>query len=284
MTSISVRQGDYLPGVGVIYAGSAGGSTQHPTELGVVLISQCCDLAKMSTTNLPVCVAVVHLEGDAATLARSGRQPRYASVEHFGEGLFIDFGLVGTLEPDFIGPVVRETDQQRRRILAGRIARRFSRFAYPDSIQPYFASLQKLLRSRVTKNSPVARCLEQLATARVEAEWDEGPPWGMNLVFVLNDGILAPVADEFPEAALLRVMPVDIDRTAQMIDACAGEDPQLLPLWERFAELVCDRALTDAVPTVVREWTAEVTDETDFSYSRYVRSVDIDVDDLSELE
>jgi hypothetical protein len=284
MTSISVRQGDYLPKVGVLYAGSASGSTQHPTELGVVLISQCCDLAKMSSTNLPVCAAVTYLGGDAAALARSGRQPRYASVEHFGEGLFIDFGLVGTLEPDFIGQVVRETDEQRRRILAGRIARRFSRFAYPDLIQPSLASLQKLLRSRVAKESPVARCLEQLATLRVEAEWDEGPPWAMNLVFVLNDGILAPIGDDSPEAALLRVMPVDIDRTAQAIDACAAEDPQLLPLWERFAELVCERALAEAVPTVIREWTVEVTDETDFSYSRFVRSVDIDVDDLSETE
>lgn len=284
MLNSTVRQGDYLPEVRHIYAGSTAGPVPHPTHLGVVVLSQCCDLAKMSASNLPVCAAVVRLEGSEAALAKSGRQPRFASAEHFGAGFFVDFGIVGSLEPDLVTEVIAETDLERRRTLAGRIARRFSRFAYPDEVQPFLGSLQKLLRSRVTKDSPVARCLSQLATLRVEADWDDGPPWSLNLVFVLLDGILAPIGDELPKTTLLRVVPQGLDRTAELIGACAAEDRDLLPLWQRFAELLCEGALSAAVPAVVSDWAAEVTDESDFSYSRFVRSADLDVDDLSETE
>ena len=249
MLNSTVRQGDYLPEVRHIYAGSTAGPVPHPTHLGVVVLSQCCDLAKMSASNLPVCAAVVRLEGSEAALAKSGRQPRFASAEHFGAGFFVDFGIVGSLEPDLVTEVIAETDLERRRTLAGRIARRFSRFAYPDEVQPFLGSLQKLLRSRVTKDSPVA-----------------------------------PIGDELPKTTLLRVVPQGLDRTAELIGACAAEDRDLLPLWQRFAELLCEGALSAAVPAVVSDWAAEVTDESDFSYSRFVRSADLDVDDLSETE
>lgn len=282
MADNSIRQGDYLPEIRRVYAGSADGPVEHSTELGVVVISQCCDLAKASATNLPVCAAVVELSGNDAALARSGRQPRYASVEHLGEGRFVDFGLVGSIELDLLGNVVAETDGQRRRVLAGRVARRFGRFAYPDAVQRYLGVLQKSLRSRITKDSAIARCLAQLATLRVEAEWDDGPPWGMNIVFVLGDGILPPFSDDLPKPTLLRVVPEDLTQTAGMIDSCAAEDPQLLPLWERFAQLMCESSLSDGVPHTIAEWTTEVTDESDFTYARFIRSVDLDVDDLSD--
>lgn len=284
MADNGIRQGDYLPEVRRIFSVSSDGPVEHPTVLGVVVISQCCDLAKASATNLPVCAAVVELQGSDAALARSGRQPRYASAEHLGEGLFVDFGVIGSIETDLLDGGVAEEDDQRRRVLAGRVSRRFSRFAYPDEVQRYLRTLQKNLRSRITKDSAVARCLDQLATLRVEADWDDGPPWALNVVFVLGDGILPPLGDDLPQPTLLRVLPKDLTKTAQLIDACAPEDAQLFPLWQRFSQLLCESALAEGVPGVIEEWTTEVTDESDFSYARFMRSADLDVDDLSEVD
>jgi hypothetical protein len=277
-----IRQGDYLPDISTIYGYDPSGSVPHATSLGVVLISQCCDLAKISDSNLPICAAVVRLDGSSASLARSGRQPQFASLEYLGEDLFLDFGVVGPIEPKAIGTVMPLTDDVQRRVLAGRISRRYSRFAYPGSIQPFLGKIQKRLREKSGANGALASCLAQVATLRVEADWSQGPPWAFNIVIVLRDGILGPLGDEVPERESIRILPKDLTATAEQIQACAPEDAQLLVLWQRLGDLLCHEAFKDAPSEIVEEWTAEMCDESDFSYARFMGSVDLDVDDLSE--
>lgn len=283
---IELRQGDYLPQVRALFGSAPTGGVSHATDRGVVVISQCCDLAKASANNLPVGAKVVHLEGVAASNARSGRQPQYFQCEHLGDNLFVDFGVTGgvELDPHNFSDRSPETDETRRRALAGRVGRRFARYAYPNGIQPFLNAIQRRFRSKNGKlDSALGRCLEQLRTLRVETEWGKGPPWAITLVFVLADKYLPALnaSPVIPHQSLIQ-SPKGIDDAARAIDACPAKDPKLPDLWQRLGDLVVADAFNLADSAIVSEVIAEITDESDYSYARYIRSVDLDIDDLSE--
>lgn len=285
MKTIELRQGDYLPQVHALFGASSTGAAPHETDRGIVVISQCCDLAKAADDNLPVGAKVVYLEDSKAGHARTGRQPRYYQCEHLGHNLFVDFGVVGAIEldPNNFVDHVPETDEDRRRALAARIGRRFTRFAYPNEIQPFFYSIQDRLRRVSGKGgSALGRCLDFLVTLRVETNWAEGPPWSLNLVFVLIDDYL-PQLPESPKGSAASLMQTakDVNGAALAIDGCASGDTRLADLWQRLGELIVDAAGRNS-GGAVSDVTVEITDESDFSYARFLRSVDLDIDDLSE--
>ncbi len=283
--AVELRQGDYLPQVRTLFGSGALGAQPHEMDHGVVVISQCCDLAKSSADNLPVCAKVIQLETSAANLARTGRQPRYYQCEHLGANLFLDFGVIGVVEldPENFRDQVHEDDDARRRALAARVGRRFTRFAYPNEIQPFFYSIQNRLRKVNGKaESALGRCLDRVVTLRVETDWSDGPPWSLNLVFVLLDDYLPqlPESPSDPATPLVQIAK-DVDGAARAIDACTPGDLRLAGLWQRLGDLIVDAAKRGA-DAVVSEVTVEITDESDFSYARFMRSVDLDIDDLSE--
>lgn len=283
---IELRQGDYLPQVRALFGSTPDGGVSHATDRGVVVISQCCDLAKASNDNLPVGAKMVHLEGTAASNARSGRQPQYFQCEHLGDNLFIDFGIIGGIEldPNNFSGQLPETDEPRRRALAGRVGRRFARYAYPNEIQPFFHAIQSRFRSKNGKlDSALGHCLEQLLSLRVETDWRMGPPWSVTLVFILVDRYL-PTLGAFPETLKQSLVqtPKSIDAAAREINACQAEDPKLPDLWQRLGDLIAGDAFDSAALAIVSEVVAEITDESDYSYARFIRSVDLDIDDLSE--
>lgn len=283
--AVELRQGDYLPRVRTLFGSGSMGASPHETDRGVVVISQCCDLAKASEDNLPIGVKVVHLEDSKAGLARTGRQPRYYQCEHLGRNFFVDFGVIGAIEldPANFADHLREGNDSHRRALAARIGRRFTRYAYPNEIQPFFYSIQERLRKVNGKGaSALGRCLDRLVTLRVETDWADGPPWSLTLVFVLIDDYLPQLPESPPSLATSLIQTAkDVDGAARAIDACTPGDARLAGLWQTLGDLIVDAAFKSS-GAVVSEVTAEITDESDFSYARFRRSVDLDIDDLSE--
>jgi hypothetical protein len=276
------RQGDFLPDVDHLFSVDIDGApTQLETPNGVVLLSQCCDLARGGTGE-PVAGAVVHLSGSAAADAKSGRSPRYAHLEWLGPDVFVDFACAGALEHQLTVSSARTSvpTTEARRILASRIARRFSRFAYPDEVQQFLGRLRKRIRSKASsEESPLGQCLNRTLTIRIENEsgWDTTPPWDLSVIFVLNEGELpTPGAEDVMTTAST------VNNAAEEIAKLSPGSPGLSPLWGALADLLVADAMTVADPDIVSSAIGEVLEESEFSFYRYRRSADIDIDDLSE--
>lgn len=277
------RQGDYLPSIERLFSLDSGGNPlMRETPLGVVLMSQCCDLARTGSGD-PVAAAVVALEGQAAKLATSGHQPRYAPLEWLGGDLFADFSLTGSVQHAAVVAADRTSvpSTTDRIMFAARVSRRFGRFAYPDEIQPFLTPIRSKIRSKArSENSPLGRCLKRVVTIRIENEtdWDEPPPWNINLVVILADGEL-PTAGS---AAGRGSSSVSITDLADEIVQAAPGSSGLELLWQQLADALLAEGLQAVDPTLVGSAISEVLEESEFSFARYRRSADLDVDDLSE--
>lgn len=280
------RQGDHLPDVKRLYAaGPDGAPVERPTPNGVVLLTQCCDLARGGSGD-PLAAAVVELDDTSARNARSGRMPRYAPVDQLGGNWFVDFGQTGTLVHE--AAIVSERDPVRstfeRTLLAGRVSRRLSRFAYPDEVQPFLQRLRKKIRQKAgSAESPLGQCLGRVQTIRVEnyVGWDSPAPWSLTVVFVLREGELPSFTGQRevddPDTAS-----AELNALASQIAASPPGSHGLDVLWDQLADKLVEDAMTAADPRVVQEAVAEVLEEGEYSYFRFRRSADIDVDDLSD--
>jgi hypothetical protein len=281
------RQGDYLPRVAKLYVtGPEGQAVEHPTPLGVVLISQCCDLARPDAGNIPVAAAVVELSGSGAANASSGRTPRYAKALQLSGNRFVDFGVTGAISYEQAADEERVglAGTQDRLLFASRVSRRFSRFAYPDEVQPFIRNLQRRIRSKARSiSSSLGRCIDRIQTIRVEADWDSGPPWALTIVFVLKEGELPTVGEAPPSEGQLQ-LEYGLTLIADTIAGMEPGSPGLDYAWNRLAEALLAEAASDVTAAVVSEAVPEVLQESEFSYYRYRWSADLDVDDLSDAD
>lgn len=282
------RQGDYLADVKHLYSTGADGPLEHATPDGVVLMTQCCDMAREASGNIPIAAAVVELTGNQASNAASGRMPRYAHAAQLPDNWFVDFAIAGAVSYRSAAETERSSllDTASRVLLANRVARRFSRFAYPDAVQPFIRKIQERIRSKARSyTSDLGKCIDRMQTIRVEADWDAGPPWSLTIVFVLKEGELPTLNDALAPSTNEEVGALTLSQVASRISEAGAGDPTLEPLWNRLAEAIVSSALSDATAAAsVSEAVPEVLQESDYSYFRYRRSADLDVDDLSDTE
>ncbi|CAN5602900.1 hypothetical protein BH11ACT8_BH11ACT8_11890 [soil metagenome] len=285
MSGADPRQGDYLPSVGRIYVlGDNDEPEERQTPLGVVVVTQCCDLARGGNGDAQV-AAVVQLDGSDRSNAASGKSPRYAPLPELGDSHFADFGTTGTVTNQVLVATEREADLRiEPRMLGARAARRVARFAYPDEIQPFLQRLRSQIRAKAGKeSSALGQCVARVRTLRIENEsgWGTAPPWDVNVIWVLNEGEL-PTADvvEAPASSSSN----SIDQLARAVAATPPGASDLQYLWHALAEALVDDARTKDSPAVVGLAVAEVLEEGEFSFARYLRSTDLDIDDLSETE
>lgn len=281
-----LRQGDYLPAVKYLYVvdGDNPTAVEIPTPLGVVVVTQCCDLARPDSGNIPLAAAVVQLQGDAARQAASGRMPRYTTIDHLPPDNFVDLGQTGSISFNNALRTERRgcTSTDDRLHFQSRIVRRFGRFAYPDEAQPFMKKIQDRLRSKAgSPNSSLGQCIDRIETIRVEADWDSGPPWTVTVVLILKEGELATEAEPIPRQQLAEGLSVSeaANRVASFRPGMAGINES----WESLGDALVLDALRDTSASAnIGEAVAEVVQESDFTYYRYRRSADLDVDDLSD--
>ncbi len=281
-----LRQGDYLPNVNRLYVvdGDNSSATEIPTPLGVVVITQCCDLARPDSGNIPLAAAVVQLQGDIAGQAASGRMPRYTKIDNLPTDSFVDLGQTGSISFNNALRTERQglASTDHRLHFQSRIVRRFGRFAYPDDAQPFMRKIQNKLRSKAgLPHSSLGQCIDRIETIRVESDWDSAPPWNVTIVFVLNEGELTtelePIVSRY--GAGQPTVSDAADRVVSFRPGMAG----INEAWQSLGDAVVSDAMQDSSASAsIREAVAEVLQESDFSYYRYLRSADLDVDDLSD--
>ena len=276
------------------------------TPLGVVVVSQTCDLVRPDPPYVAV-APVVTLVGDEAVAARSGRQSRFVPLPAIDANAFADLALIGSVMKSEINELLPrrgmlDTSQERR--FRQSVGRRYSRFPFPDQIGFWVRPLERLSREKIKKNSEEGDVFRQVSQLRLECagDWYAPPPYELMLTVVLPPGALPPAnSGEFYEPApglVNEIRPgnrlASVNELGRLlVTKDRGDLPEI---WSAIAEswaAECKprqqdlRFLSDAAAQAVMGCVAggaigsEALTEDDYTLRRYFRSEQLDVDDLS---
>lgn len=289
-----------------IVSGSGVGEIECP--LGVALISQTCDIVQTNRPNVIV-ARVARLDPSEAKSAIRGERPRYAHLPAASTpDLFADLEFCATLAKSELSrdslweSGVDDGDPKMVRQFAARIGRRFSRFPFPDDIQPSFRPLQEKVRSGHHKEeSPLGRALQLAKDIRIEADSWEKRPINLTIHVILpGDAIPSPEAIDYAEepqelGQWLHPRSGERRTASEIAERLLGSStkPASTPtaveryyLWQAFADALARLCRTrnsakpcESVAAVVGQiWT-----EDEFSLRRYRSSESLDLEDLSGL-
>ncbi|WP_282206273.1 hypothetical protein [Kitasatospora fiedleri] len=299
-------QGDVvsLPALPVME--DSGQITSIETPHGAVILTQTCDLVLTDRPTVHL-APVAHLSEGAAKLARSGRQPSLVHIPELGEHAFADLTFIGTLRKGAITDLPKtsgvKSDEDVRKF-GQRIGRRFSRFAFPDSVVPWIRPLRAIVESRHGKAaSPAGWALDRVATLRLESfnGWIE-PPFEITLCIVLEPRVFPTFPSDYEpklskeldiwlhgavgEIALKRKHGEIAERLMKGGDAIDPDSRWWLwsALADAWANLCIPPAGSD--PEVLSavdggEFSADILSADEFPYSRLRRTEEIDLDHLS---
>ena len=295
-------QGDILALDELHYVeGASGPPTVYHPEVGVALISQTCDLVRGSSADR-VLVAPVRQLGDSVeqSAVKNGQKPLLVLVgEQLDRVAELD-RMVSVPRSRLEGlRVIERTcamqSGQDAALLAARIARATSRFAFPDLVHEALRRLQKKVLQGYGKDTSFARTLDLVDEFRVaSSNWEE-PASDLTLYVIVG-------ADALPDAATVprdwtwrqstvhglkpseQPSQVTLERVSQLIlhNLAKRNDAALVGLWRRWQELIqveyLDRDSDDlgSVELVV------ISGE-DLKYSVFVTTQPLDFSTLSLL-
>lgn len=293
-SSISrVCQGDHLPEVTHLHRIRDDGVLELvPTPQGVVVLTQDCDLAQEGHGDVHLS-PLVKLADSEARDAKAGRTSRYIEATALDGDNFVDLGLIGCASQDF----VRRSKRTQSMLLASdpqalgrRVARRFSRFACPDALYPVINPLRSRVRDKAGRGgSALGRVLSQVETLRLESGtgWETQSSWNLLLLIVLKDGNLSTnysTAGDVPNPTSTADAGASISSLAEQLDHSTIGSPEHGALWDALGKALVAEMTSKgaaAVGSITFSVESEVMDTTDFSFARYLRSVDLDLDNLS---
>src|SRR6185312_4128433 len=285
------RQGDVLS-VPPSVLGNLAQSMED--EVQVAVVSQSCDVVREDREWIVV-GQVAQLK-DKANLARRGSMPRFVALPGLGSDAFIDLDLVTSVKKsDLVGstriPGVDAADWQQVRHLSRGIGRKFSRFAFPDAVVPWFDPLRPYFEKRHDRNSAVGRVLRAISELRVEAE-----DWSRQRAEVLLHVIVCP--NDLPEADDSSLSD-DVRKLAEQDNPSLESICSLLRpaenvvrggmdgafLWDLVAKALAalcvsnaDLTSVDGAEDAISTMEGLVSSEAEFSLSKYRRSEMLDLD------
>jgi hypothetical protein len=147
--------------------------------VGFAVVTQTCDIVR-SCVSRPFLEVVPLVEVDSQKLqeVQRGRRPQYAFIPNLAEKCFVaDLDRVMTLEKAVVIGCQRIqgcTTDEERRMLGYALARKRSRFAFPDDFTAFAKKLQSRLQEKHDKASTEGEALRALREIRVRASpfWD----------------------------------------------------------------------------------------------------------------
>ena len=302
------QQGDIVESVRLPVQGPDGNEVWVETPHGVTLITQTCDIV-VDTKRFVQVAPLVPMDGNDARQASKGAIPGMVAVPGAGKDIFADLEHVATVDKRYISSFAPKrgassTGELKR--FGARVGRKFSRFAFPDDINYWLHPLKGTVLDKVgNENSDLGRVLDEMVESlRLECvpSWDAPAPWSLTLVVIVRPEFL-PDLDDAPESAV----PGDaVQKWLYQADGhtlrrgAAEIATKLLTLtadtpasertwhWEAFAHalaMACriksgaPASAQDAVQGGNFSWEAVTCEE--FTYERYLRSEEIDLDHLS---
>jgi hypothetical protein len=303
----SIRQGDILDVRDLPFLG-LNGTQAHKCSLGVAIVSQTCDLVQ---TDRPffVVAPVVELQKDQASAAKSGRMTRYAHLSGSdGPDLFADLALCVTVSKSILNSVetlgvgIDPTDSKAVSKFGSQVGRRFSRFPFPDEVQPYFRPLQDKVTGAHKKNSAVGVLLRECVDLRIESTNWHDPPMQLTIHLIVPAAILPSVDDVDPAdvspSTLAKFNPRSIQAgdlsgiASSLVKKDMTIDVEIRPpdrlfLWNCFLSALIAACNTTVDRTIegaegaVTEIRGELWSDEDFTLHLYQRTESLDLDHLS---
>lgn len=266
---------------------------------GVVLISQTCDAIRSDTLQV---APIVTLADDVAKQYITGKSSRYVPLNLDGKTAFADLELVATLNRECLdnlgslGTAVPHPEDKR--LARDLIARRFGRFPFPDEVVDWCRPLQEKVAAKARRKGYQGELLRKISSIRVEEEhnWGNTLVYALSLAFLVEPGVL-PLDGEEGEAdgfstdvnSLLEVRdPRDrAEKIAKRI-VCADEEGldagSLCRLWQGLIDswlVQCNEAYGGLNRKTRVTGKGMVVSEDEYTFDRYRRSEQLDLDHLS---
>lgn len=294
------RQGDHFDyQLGLAIDGKGEVRTDR-YELGVVLISQSCDVVLKHRQHVQIAPVVVLDEKDAA-VARLNRRPQYLPLSHLADEKFADLDRITTVDKNALTGAKRTpspTDDDLVRRFSNGVGRKFARFAFPDEVDQSLKPLQSLVQSKAPKEqSPLGLVLADLAELRVRSSngWI-GPSYEVVLIFVTQPDALPEFATEIfpavPDALMDEVfddemrVTISVNEVAQRLVSSDISTDEKYWLWEALgtaaAQLCADEAAKLGYGEVVLSVTHEISAADQFPLTLVRKSETLDLDHLSD--
>lgn len=169
------------------------GDLSESEVVGFAVVTQTCDIVRscLSRPFVEVVPLVKVDEQDLRDIQR-GRRPQYAFIPNLAEkGFVADLDRVMTVEKGVVAQWDRvsgcSTDEERRS-LGQALARKRSRFAFPDDFIQFSKRLQNRLREKHEKLTDEGKALQALREIRVRASlsWND-PKVELMFWFIRNE-------------------------------------------------------------------------------------------------
>lgn len=280
-----------------------GGIEYIDSRLGVVVISQTCDIVQPSRPNVVV-AKIVDADMETVEGAKEGKRPRFVHFTREGQDYFADLEYVATVSKAQLALAVVaghsfDGDKKSARKFSLGVGRRFTRYPFPDHITPWVTPLRKEIQSKHSDPAKaLGRALNVALQIRIESSgWDRSP-MALSLHLILPRTTLPPfdeISDFTPTPELMKWLsdgrpPGEIaDRLyPQGFDSEGLSAEDRHALWSALAESLAskckpsnkdakDLAVAGAVSTV----TGQVWSEGEFTFDHFRRSEELDLDHLS---
>ncbi|MFJ6378343.1 hypothetical protein ACIQH9_21805 [Pseudarthrobacter oxydans] len=295
-----LRQG-HIVDVKTVSVQSANGLVDYACPEGNVIITQTCDLVR-SDRPFVLIAPVVQLTGNDQSLALKGKKPRYVPIPSTESPVqFADLSVCTTVSKQWLSKqeiiaagVDQEVSEEVRKF-ASRIGRRFSRFPFPDEVQPWFLPLQAKVRDKYSRNSSLGLLLRKSVDIRIESDDWYSPNMELVIHLIVPVGEV-PHPDDFlveditpglqeklrPNGAL-----IPVDQIADMVLRHQETSADKHLLWNAFVEGLaglCRLSASEDRQTVkeaVSSVTGQLWTEEEFSLAKYRVTESLDLEDLS---
>jgi hypothetical protein len=295
-----LRQGDILRLTPIGSAGLGVGLDPDETHL-VAVMSQTCDALQASKE---FCLVAPILENPAASdiaAARTGRKPLLAHLDDSGHsGPWIaDLGRAFSVSKAQLATAsraarcVESASSLQARILGARFGRAYSRFPFPNEVQPVFADVQSHLRGKAGKTGNLSKVIDLVEDIRVSADQWALPCRSLRLVLIVPSRLLIPADDIDPNWTWQRIHGVRseeapgelaIDRVCELLLANLERDDlsTVAHLWSEFERSLYRKLIEPKLNVEVVSVQVEVVSDEDFTFRDFLDSESLDLETISD--
>ena len=303
-----LRQGDviHLPQIPSLDEGELG---WRETHLGVVILSQTCDLVQDSKSHVTI-APLINPDPNLLSAAHKGKSPLHLYLAGFGdsEDAIADMQRMFAIPKqlvvgrNFLARYVRHESGDVARVLAARIGRVFTRFPFPDEVNPAFAKIRDKAQNSAGTQSAFGKVIDLIEDLRVSADQWESPGRHLKLHVVVPERFLISPDDvdvdwewsnaivsrkrtneRLESASLTRISELVVANcNALLTDPDSVDTTTIFYLWGAWQDKVQIELLSPGVSHEIASFTVDLLSDVEFSFAQWRKTESLDLEVLSD--